>query len=246
MHNGDVILLDVEGTVAPISFVVDVMFPFAAENMESFVAENWDALADVVADFRSLAQADRDAGNLEAIPIASESDSREDQAQSVVANALWQMSQDRKSTPLKALQGRIWKGGFESGHLQSVVFEDVKNALEQWEKAGLRIAIYSSGSVQAQQLFFRYCEAGDLTPFLSGHFDTRIGAKREADSYRTIAEELEVSPERIVFFTDVVQEADAAREAGMQAVVMERPGNAPTGTHTHPTWSDFTPWGKSE
>ena len=165
MHNGDVILLDVEGTVAPISFVVDVMFPFAAENMESFVAENWDALADVVADFRSLAQADRDAGNLEAIPIASESDSREDQAQSVVANALWQMSQDRKSTPLKALQGRIWKGGFESGHLQSVVFEDVKNALEQWEKAGLRIAIYSSGSVQAQQLFFRYCEAGDLTPF---------------------------------------------------------------------------------
>ena len=98
----------------------------------------------------------------------------------------------------------------------------MKNALEQWEKAGLRIAIYSSGSVQAQQLFFRYCEAGDLTPFLSGHFDTRIGAKREADSYRTIAEELEVSPERVVFFTDVVQEADAAREAGMQAVVMER------------------------
>ena len=242
MKKGDIILLDVEGTVAPISFVVDVMFPFAAQEMESFVSDHWDELQDIVADFRSLSEADQDAGIADCVPVAGAGSSRGEQIESVIANALWQMSQDRKSTPLKALQGRIWKGGFESGILQSVVFADVKAAMEDWKEAGMDIAIYSSGSVQAQKLFFRYCEVGDLSPLLNGHFDTRVGAKRSPESYRAIAEELNCSAERIVFFTDVVQEADAAVAAGMRAVVMNRPGNAPMGIHDHPVWEDFTQW----
>ena len=165
------------------------------------------------------------------------------QKNAVIASARWQMETDRKTTALKALQGRIWKGGFESGSLKSVVFSDVADALKDWTSSGLRCAIYSSGSVQAQQLFFRYCEAGDLSPYLSGHFDTKVGAKRERESYEAIAQELNTAPGRVFFATDVLGEAEAAREAGMQTAILDRPGNIPQPEHDHLVLKDLSQQG---
>ena len=236
----DVILLDVEGTVAPISFVYDVLFPYAAEHLESFVREEWDTLEEVVTLFAQQAEDDLADDVDGVIPIPGPTSGACARKTAVIASARWQMETDRKTTGLKALQGRIWKGGFESGKLQSVVFSDVASALKDWTSNGLRCAIYSSGSVQAQQLFFRYCEAGDLSPFLSGHFDTKVGAKRERESYETIAKELDVTPERVFFATDVLGEAEAAREAGMQTAILDRPGNAPQPAHDHLVMKDLS------
>ena len=239
----DVVLLDVEGTVAPISFVYDVLFPYASDHLDEFVNSQWEHLEDVVALFEEQALADESAGLLGVIRIPGPEVEASLRQSALIASARWQMDTDRKTTGLKALQGRIWKGGFESGRLQSVVFPDVREALETWVGAGLRCAIYSSGSVQAQELFFRYCEAGDLSPFLSGHFDTKVGAKGEKDSYLAIARELGVSPERVFFGTDVVAEAEAAREAGMHTAILVRPGNATQPVHSHLVLTDLSQQG---
>jgi enolase-phosphatase E1 len=139
---------------------------------------------------------------------------------------LWLMDRDRKSTALKSLQGKIWKAGFESGELKGTLFGDVPAALGRWSKA-TRVAIYSSGSVEAQQLLFRYSSFGDLTALISGYFDTRVGAKRDCASYAAIAAATGVAPGEILFFSDVVAELDAAREAGCGTRFVVRPGNAP-------------------
>jgi 2,3-diketo-5-methylthio-1-phosphopentane phosphatase len=141
------------------------------------------------------------------------------------------MDADRKVTCLKALQGLIWRDGYHQGELQGVVFDDVPLALRQWQAAGTPIFIYSSGSVEAQQLLFRYSNHGDLTPLLRGYFDTTTGPKREAASYRTILGATGQSAPDVVFATDVLAEAEAAHEAGLQAVLVVRPGNAPLPVH---------------
>jgi enolase-phosphatase E1 len=137
------------------------------------------------------------------------------------------MDQDRKSTPLKSLQGRIWKKGYRSGELLSQVFEDVPPAMERWHRQGKRVCIYSSGSVLAQKLLFGFTVAGDLTPLISAYFDTGVGAKMEAESYRRIASALQIPPEEILFISDVVTELDAAQAAGMQSRLSLRTGNRP-------------------
>jgi len=139
----------------------------------------------------------------------------------------WLMDRDRKSTPLKSLQGKIWQEGYEAGELLSQVYDDVPPALNRWHQQGKQIYIYSSGSVLAQKLLFGHTVAGDLTPLLSGYFDTTIGAKQEAESYRRIAASIQQSPETILFVSDVVAELEAASAAGMQCVLSLRPGNHP-------------------
>jgi enolase-phosphatase E1 len=136
------------------------------------------------------------------------------------------MDRDRKSTALKSLQGRIWKSGFESGELKGQLFADVPQALERWSKHG-RVAIYSSGSVEAQKLLFRYSTFGDLSALVSDYFDTRTGAKTSATSYAAIAAAMKVAPGEVCFFSDVVRELDPAREAGMETRLVVRTGNAP-------------------
>ena len=241
IDNCDVILLDVEGTVAPISFVYDVLFPYAADHLEEYVTNHWDQLEDVIVLFEQQAAQDLQDGLLEVVSIPSaESGSQEERMASVIQSARWQMDTDRKTTGLKSLQGQIWKGGFESGKLKSVVFQDVPEALTRWTEAGKKCAIYSSGSVQSQKLFFRYCEAGDLSVHLAGYFDTQVGAKRESTSYDRIAGALGVTAERVFFATDVVAEADAALAAGMQTGLLARPGNPEQPKHNHPVFTDFT------
>ena len=147
--------------------------------------------------------------------------------ESIVEYLRFLIDRDRKSTALKAVQGQIWRDGYESGVLRGEVFDDVKPAFERWKAQDLTIAIFSSGSVLAQKLIFKFSDAGDLTPFISNYFDTTTGAKKEAESYHKIAAALSFPPVEILFVSDVVHELDAAARAGMQTRLSIRPNNPP-------------------
>lgn len=139
------------------------------------------------------------------------------------------MNRDVKDTALKELQGMIWRSGFESGELVAHVFDDVPPALAAWTDSGLDVRIYSSGSIEAQKLFFGHTAAGDLTAYLRGHYDTTTGPKREAASYTQIAADMRLAPRQILFVSDVGAELDAARAAGMATALAIRPGNREAG-----------------
>jgi enolase-phosphatase E1 len=156
-----------------------------------------------------------------------------DDATAVVAYVQWLMDQDRKSTGLKSLQGKIWEEGYRSGELEGEVYPDVLPALEHWRAQGIDVAIFSSGSVQAQRSLFRNSIAGDLTRFIRAYFDTTTGPKREPESYARIAAALERSPSEVLFVSDIAEELDAARTAGMRTALCVRGlGSAsPTAAH---------------
>lgn len=208
------ILLDIEGTTTPIAFVKDVLFPFARRNAASFLATHRDE-PEVQAGLALLAK-ERAREREDGTPPGESADP--------LPYLFWLMDGDRKSTALKALQGRIWKGGYESGALLSEVYPDVVPALARWRGAGIDVSIFSSGSVLAQRLLFAHTNAGDLRPFLSAWFDTTTGGKREAESYTLIASELGRAPGDVLFVSDVAEELDAAGEAGMDVALCVRPG----------------------
>jgi enolase-phosphatase E1 len=143
------------------------------------------------------------------------------------------MDLDRKSTALKALQGKIWEAGYTSGRLRGEVYQDVPPAFARWRKQGKRIYIYSSGSVLAQKLLFAHTTNGDLGPYISAYFDTTTGAKKAATSYQTIAEQVGCRASEVLFISDVTSELDAALNAGMQTTLCVRPGNAETASERH-------------
>ena len=224
----NVYLLDIEGTTSPVSFVYDVLFPYARERMADYVAGNA-GNPDLQADLRQLAHENAIDRSKGAPVIYYPQPISQDPGESLkasIAYLFWLMDQDRKSTALKSIQGKIWAEGYERGELLSEVFPDVPPALERWHRSA-RIAIYSSGSVEAQKYLFRFTRAGDLTPWISDHFDTRTGAKVESASYGKIAAALNAVPAEILFISDVVRELDAARDAGMATLLSLRPGNAP-------------------
>ena len=203
------ILLDLEGTTTPISFVHDVLFPYARARLAVDTADH----AALQAEYECDRDHDRP-GTFEP-----------------KAYALWLMDRDRKSTALKALQGKLWRRGYEGGELRSVVFDDVPRALARWHDGGRTIAIYSSGSIEAQQLLLRYSNHGDLTPYVSHYFDTTTGPKREAASYRAIGTG--------TFISDILEELEAARDGGFTGVLSIRPGNAPVADHAFQTIRTF-------
>lgn len=214
-----VVLTDIEGTTSSISFVKNVLFPYARKALPAFVAEHgqepevrrW---LDVVA--AEIGGACQDA--------------------LVVETLQGWIDQDRKHTALKALQGTIWKSGYERGDYQAHFYPEVAAVLKGWHAQGKTLYVYSSGSVPAQKQFFGFSEAGDLTALVSGWFDTEIGGKREADSYRNIVKAIGVPAGEIVFLSDVVEELDAAREAGLQTRLLDRLQDYPlprTGEATH-------------
>ena len=213
------ILLDIEGTTTPIAFVHDVLFGYARDHVREFLA------------------AHPEAEDIALLREEHATDVREGRnpPESIAAYVEWLISIDRKSTGLKSLQGKIWKQGYEDGSLKAQVFADVAPAFERWRERGLRISIFSSGSVLAQQLLFAHTNAGDLTPFIDSYFDTNIGKKGEAESYRKIAEVMGLPPQEILFISDVISELDAANEAGMKTILSIRPGNAPQ----HPAIRSF-------
>lgn len=214
-------LLDVEGTIAPISLVSEQLFPYARKHLPQYLKDNLQH-PDVQADLKLLAEENR-AEQDQVCPTYGIEIRNELFARTYL---MWLMEQDRKSTALKSLQGKIWKAGFESGELKGTLFPDVPDALARWSADG-QVAIYSSGSTDAQRLLFRYSTFGDLTALIAGYFDTRTGAKGDAASYTAIAAAMKVNPADAIFFSDVVRELNAAREAGFDTRLVVRDGNAP-------------------
>jgi len=209
------ILLDIEGTTTPIAFVHDVLFSYAREHVGEFLSANAEK-EEVRADIALLSDeyADDVSKGLNPPPLVAD-------------YVEWLIALDRKSTGLKSLQGKIWRQGYEEGSLQSQVFADVAPAFERWHARGLTINIFSSGSVLAQKLLFAHTEAGDLTHFIDEYFDTNVGKKAEAESYRRISKQLKLPPQNILFISDVIAELNAAHDAGMKAWLSIRPGNTP-------------------
>jgi len=226
MESITAVLLDIEGTTTPIDFVYNILFPYAREHMRPYLAEHL-ASIDVQSAVRDLLRENaEDARQGFDSPRLAE-DAEIASLDDLVGYLHWLMDQDRKSTPLKTLQGKIWEDGYRKGILRSQIFEDVPQALRRWHEQGKEIHIYSSGSVLAQKLLFAYSEAGDLTALIDGYFDTNIGAKTNADSYRRITTALEREPAEIMFLSDRITELDAAADAGLAAVLCVRPGNDP-------------------
>jgi enolase-phosphatase E1 len=236
-------LLDIEGTVAPLTLTTGLLFPYARAHLRGFLEQNAGDAA--VREDLALLAAENRVETDPAVPCqlaeVSEMDTG-DGARFRMAAYLylsWLMDRDRKSTALKSLQGKIWKAGFESGELKGTLFADVPPAFERWARDG-KVAIYSSGSVEAQKLLFRHSIYGDLTPRIAGYFDTRTGAKKDSASYAAIAEAMGVAPANGIFFSDVVRELDAAREAGFQTRLVVREGNpAVEEAHGHATIGSF-------
>ena len=208
------VLLDIEGTTTSIAFVKDRLFPFAAEALDGFLADH--------------AQDPAVAAILAEVPGPDRA-----------ATLRGWMASDAKVTPLKALQGLIWRQGYADGRLKGHLWPDVAGCLRAWQAAGVTLAIYSSGSVEAQRDLFGHSDAGDLVPLFSGFFDTRVGAKREAPSYTAIAAALRLPPGEILFLSDVAEELDAAAAAGMQACHLVRAADGTAASGRHPEATDF-------
>jgi enolase-phosphatase E1 len=225
------ILLDIEGTTTPLSFVHDVLFPYARARLEPFVRERWGTpvLHDIVAGLATEHAADAAARDRPPAWLAS---TGEEAIGSALAYCRWLMDRDgkpgaRKSPALKHLQGLIWDRGYEAGELRGLVYPDVPPAFRRWREEGRTIAIYSSGSELAQRRLFATTEFGDLTSFIARFFDTAIGAKADPASYQRAAAALHCSPGEVCFVSDMTRELDAARRAGLEVRLALRPGNTP-------------------
>jgi len=211
------VLLDIEGTTTPIDFVHKTLFPFAKEKIGEFVAANFDEIGTEIEQLKAEYRKDF-------TEQLYGRDFQEDSPESVADYLKFLIDVDRKSTPLKSLQGKIWQAGYESGELESEIFPDVPRAFDRWKEQGKTIAIFSSGSVLAQKLIFKYSNSGDLSGHIAGYFDTNTGAKKKAESYRLIAEKLGFEPDEMLFVSDILAELDAARNAGMQTALSIREG----------------------
>jgi enolase-phosphatase E1 len=216
-HGVRLALLDIEGTTTPMSFVYDVLFPYARARLSAYLRAHAseDELRDVLATLR--VEWHEDARKGEQPPDWALAD-----VPAAARYLEWLMERDRKSPSLKRIQGEIWKAGFDAGELRGELFADVGPAFRRWKDSGIDIAIYSSGSILAQKLIF-----AELLPFISAFFDTAVGPKRSADSYRRIAQDTKHPPEQILFVSDVAEELNAALDAGFQILLAVRPGNRP-------------------
>ena len=222
------ILTDIEGTTSAIAFVKDVLFPYALRELPAFVREN----AGDPAVRHWLDSAALDIGGVVSDDCIVE----------ILQD--W-IREDRKHTALKGLQGMLWRIGYEQGDYRGHVYPDSVDAMRSWHADGMPLYVYSSGSVDAQKLLFAHSEAGDLSALFSGHFDTEVGGKRDPDSYRSIAETLKLAAGDILFLSDIVEELDAARIAGMRTRLVDRCADYPVArlgadTHGHRRAESFT------
>jgi len=230
------ILLDIEGTTTPIDFVYKTLFPFASSNVEDFLRRHIQEAEtlDLVGQLAVMNIEDRSLG----APAWLEA-SEDEQVASATRYVQWLIGRDSKITPLKSLQGKIWEEGFLRGELRGQVYPDVASAFARWKSQGRLLAIFSSGSILAQQLLFTHSNAGDLSKFLQGYFDTTTGPKRDEISYRIIAESLGIGARHFLFLSDAVAELDAARAAGMKTALSLRPGIHRPRIAVHPEIDSF-------
>ncbi|MEX0604335.1 MAG: acireductone synthase [Marinobacter sp.] len=218
-----VVLTDIEGTTSSISFVHEVLFPYAAEHMAEFVKEG-------VADNPAIRE--------QLDVVAAQSGQPADAVDKLVEVLLDWIREDRKETSLKALQGMLWEQGYQKGAFKGHVYADAAEYLTHWHDRGLRLYVYSSGSVKAQKLIFGFSEYGDLTPCFSGYFDTRMGPKKESASYQNILDELGLEPVTVLFLSDIEAELEAAEAVGIKTAWLVREGSLPV--TDRPVMRDFS------
>jgi enolase-phosphatase E1 len=200
------IVTDIEGTTSSIAFVREVLFPYARNALPAFISTHH-ADPEVSAWLRR---------------IAEETGASANDLDTLTEILIGWIDQDRKHTALKALQGLVWVDGYQQGTYKAPVYSDAVDSLKAWQSKGIPLYVYSSGSVPAQKLFFSHTDHGNLLPLFSGHFDTEMGEKRSVESYRQIANAIGCAPEGLLFLSDIVEELDAAREAGWQTVLVDR------------------------
>ena len=206
-----VILTDIEGTTSSIAFVHDVLFPYAAEHLPAFIRDQ---------------QNNSDVKEQLAL-VAEETKTDPEDTEALIETLQGWIREDRKATALKALQGLIWEQGYQQGELKGHIYQDAATYLQNWHARGLRLYVYSSGSVKAQKLIFGFTTFGDFTPLFSGYFDTRMGGKKVPEAYRNILSELGVDAEAVLFLSDVEAELEAAEAAGMETAWLIRDGVLP-------------------
>jgi enolase-phosphatase E1 len=217
------ILTDIEGTTTSISFVADILFPYFLEHID---------------EVRSAMDLPFVKAQLQvAKKTVLEEEGKEISDEEAIAYLEHWCRSDRKHPALKSLQGMVWEAGYKNGSLEGHIYPEVPAVLENWKNQGFKIGIYSSGSVPAQKLLFGYSEAGNLNPMFSDYFDTVVGHKRELQSYKNITLALGLAANEILFLSDIEEELDAAREAGMQTIKLLRPGTDTNSTHK--TAADF-------
>lgn len=221
------VLLDIEGTTTPISFVHDVLFPFAREHLRDYLIRHSGApevQEDIAGLFREHSL-DQQRG--EQPPQIDDGSSS---FEVIVPYVDWLIKRDRKSPALKSLQGKIWEQGYRGGSLKAPLFDDVVPNLNRLRRSGSRIAIFSSGSVFAQKLLFAHTDTGDHSDLIDDYFDTGVGSKASSSSYGQIARRLQLQTTEVIFVSDVTNELAAARDAGMSTLLCLRPGNQPQST----------------
>lgn len=213
-HDVKYILTDIEGTTSSISFVSDVLFPYFNERIEQ------------LNDLTHLPEVQNAFDETKKLAKELDGETLETTEEIISKLKSWSLA-DKKITPLKTLQGIIWKDGYASGELKGHVFSDVEPILKKWTSEERKAGVFSSGSVAAQKLLFGNSEAGDLTVYFSDYFDTTTGTKRDSETYRNIAISLNLNPENILFLSDITEELIAARTAGFQTIQLVREGNTP-------------------
>ncbi len=223
------VLTDIEGTTTPVAFVYEVLFPFARRRLAPTCAAAGENPQVAAAVRRLAAEHAAEAATGADLPAFGDG----------AVYAAYLMDRDRKSTGLKALQGLIWEAGYRSGELVGQVYPDVPPALATWRRDGVRLRVFSSGSVLAQELLFGHSDHGDLVPFFEGFHDTTTGPKKEAASYQAIARAFDLPAGEVLFLSDVVAELDAAAAAGMPTGFFDRPGNQPADPGPHPVYREF-------
>ena len=204
------ILTDIEGTTTEVSFVYDILFPYFRAHMDQWKTVDSDPMNQVLEQTRVLVLEEQ------SINLTSKEALFEQLRQ-------WS-NEDRKVTPLKTFQGMVWEQGFKSGAIKGHVYTDVKPALEQWTSMGIKLAIFSSGSIAAQKQLFGFSIEGDLTPYFSAFFDTTTGMKRDEQTYQLIVEQLQAQANSVLFLSDISQELEAAHAAGLRTLQLVRPG----------------------
>lgn len=199
------IVTDIEGTTSSLSFVKEILFPYARENLADYVRRH----------------ADQPQIKILLDDTCKEVGAILDTEQSIAQLIQW-LDDDKKVTPLKSLQGLIWAAGYQQGDFKGHIYQDAAESLKTWKANGLDLYIYSSGSVFAQKLLFAHTEFGDLTPLFSGYFDTHIGGKKDQGSYYKIARQINIPADQILFLSDIKEELDAAKAAGFQTLWLTR------------------------
>lgn len=215
------VLLDIEGTTCPVHFVSETLFPYATARLETFLESRQTdpAVQGLVSQVAQAWQDDPDP-TAQAL-LRTEAPNIRSSAR-ILPYLQWLIREDRKLTPLKDLQGLVWEEGYDNGALQGPLYPDVAPALRRWRKAGLKLAVYSSGSIKAQQLIYGHSNAGDLRPMFQHWFDTKIGSKLDPESYTKIVAALSAESQNVLFISDSIGELNAAKASGLGVLLCDR------------------------